>query len=69
MANSSSIQFSKIRKSTKTFDLIGCSHSLFRKWIIHQFYGDMDVDKIYLLGQLFFVILFEKLTYETERDV
>ena len=30
-----------VRKTNKTFDLLGCSHSFFKNWIIHQLYGDM----------------------------
>ena len=29
---------------TKKFDLLGCSHSFFKIWIIHQLYGDMTVE-------------------------
>ena len=25
----------KVRKTNKTFDLLGCSHSFFKRWIIH----------------------------------
>ena len=28
----------------KTNDLIGCSNYFFRKWIIHQLYGDMTIE-------------------------
>ena len=30
-----------VRKTNKTFDLIGCSHSFFKRWILHQLYGKM----------------------------
>ena len=33
-----------VRKTNKTFDLLGCSHSFFKSWIIHQLYGDMSFD-------------------------
>ena len=29
-----------VRKTNKTFDLLGCSHSFFKRWIIHQLYGN-----------------------------
>ena len=29
------------RKINKTFGLLGCSHSFFQRWIIHQLYGNM----------------------------
>ena len=34
-----------VRKTNKTFDLLGCSHSFFRRWIIHQLYGNMTLEK------------------------
>ena len=30
-----------VRKKNKTFDLLGCSHSILKNWIIHQLYGNM----------------------------
>ena len=33
-----------VRKTNKTFDLLGCSHSFFKNWIIHQLYGIMTVE-------------------------
>ena len=33
-----------VRKTNKTFDLLGCSHSFFRRWIIHQLYGNMTLE-------------------------
>ena len=33
-----------VRKANKTFDLLGCSHSFFKSWIIHHLYGDMYLD-------------------------
>ena len=33
-----------IRKTNKTFDLIGCSHSFLKNWIIHQLNGDMTLE-------------------------
>ena len=32
------------RKITKTNDLIGCSTEFFKRWIIHQLYGDMTIE-------------------------
>ena len=36
-----SFKSQNVRKTNKTFDLLGCSHSFFRKWILYQLYGDM----------------------------
>ena len=33
-----------VRKTNKTFDLLGCSHSFFKRWIIHQLYGNMTLE-------------------------
>ena len=30
-----------IKKTNKTIDLLGCSPEFFRRWIVHQLYGDM----------------------------
>ena len=34
-----------VRKTNKTFGSLGCSHSFFKNWIIHQLYGNMTVKK------------------------
>ena len=33
-----------VRKTNKTFDLLGCSHSFFKRWIIHQLYGELTLE-------------------------
>ena len=33
-----------IEKTNQTNDLIGCSNSFLRKWIIHQIYGNMTIE-------------------------
>ena len=33
-----------VRKTNKTFDSLGCSHSFFKRWIIHQLYGNMTLE-------------------------
>ena len=30
-----------IKKTNKTIDLTGCSQAFFKRWILHQLYGDM----------------------------
>ena len=32
------------RETNKTFDVLGCSQSFCKRWIIHQFYGDMSLE-------------------------
>ena len=41
---SSAFKSQKVWKTNKTFDLLGCFHSFFKSWIIHQFYGNMTVE-------------------------
>ena len=33
-----------VRKTNKTFDLLGCSNSFFQRWMIHQLYGIMTIE-------------------------
>ena len=33
-----------VRKTNKTFDLLGCSHSFFKNWIVHQLYSNMTLE-------------------------
>ena len=33
-----------VRKTNKTIDLLGCSHSFFKNWIIHQLFGNMTLE-------------------------
>ena len=33
-----------VGKTNKTFDLLGCSCSFFKRWIIHQLYGNMTLE-------------------------
>jgi len=33
-----------VKKMYKPFDLIGCSHSFFQRWIIQQLYGKMTLE-------------------------
>ena len=32
-----------VKKENKTFDLLGCSHSFFKKWIKSQLYGEIPL--------------------------
>ena len=34
-----------VRKTKKTFDFLGCSHSLLGLWIESQLYGEMTLEK------------------------
>ena len=41
-----------VRKTNKTFDLLGCSHSFFKNWIIHQLYGNITLENYVSVWQL-----------------
>ena len=41
---SNAFKSQNVRKTNKTFDLLGCCHSFFKKWIIHQLYGIMTIE-------------------------
>ena len=42
--NNKAFKSQNLRKTNKTFDLLVCSNSFFKSWIIHQLYGDMSLD-------------------------
>ena len=33
-----------VRRTNRTCDLLGCSPDFFKKWILHQLYGDMTME-------------------------
>ena len=37
-------KYQNVRKTNKTFDLLGCSHSVFERCIIHQLYGELTLE-------------------------
>ena len=39
-------------KTNKTFDLLGCPYSFFRRWIIHQLYGKMTIENFGYVWQI-----------------
>ena len=41
-----------IMKTNKTIDLLGCSREFFRRWIIHQLYGDMTIENYGITWQI-----------------
>ena len=41
-----------VRKINKTFDSLGCSHSFFKRWIIHQLYGNMTEENYGLVWEI-----------------
>ena len=49
---SSAFKSKNIKKTNKTFDLLGCSLSFFRRWIIHQLYGNMTIENYGSIWQI-----------------
>ena len=49
---STAFKSQNVRKPNKTFDLLGCSHSFFKRWIIHQLYGNMTLENYGSVWQL-----------------
>ena len=41
-----------VRKINKIFDLLDCSHSFFKRWIIHQLYGNMILENYGSIWQI-----------------
>ena len=41
-----------VRKTIKTFDLLGCSHSFFKNWIVYQLYGNMSLENYASIWQI-----------------
>ena len=42
----------KVKKTNKTTDLLGCSHSFFKNWIIHQLFGKMTLENYASVWQI-----------------
>ena len=41
---STAFKSQNVRKTNKTLDLLGCSHSFFKGWLFHQLYGNMTIE-------------------------
>ena len=49
---SSAFKSRNVRKTNKTFDLLGCSHSFFKNWIVYQLYGNMILENYASIWQI-----------------
>ena len=49
---SSAFKSQNVRKTNKTFDLLGCSHSFFKNWIVYQLYGNMTLENYGSIWQI-----------------
>ena len=57
------------RKTNKTFDLLGCSHSFFQRWIIHQLYGNLTIGKIVSVWQIDHFLPMASINFSDENDM
>ena len=53
----------------KKNDLIGCSNYFFRKWIIHQFYGDMSLENYGKFWSLDHCLPLSKINLSNENEL
>ena len=58
-----------IRKTNKTFNLLGCSHSFFKKWIIHQLYGDVKLENYGSVWQIDHCLAISSFNLLDENDM
>ena len=58
-----------IRKSNKKIDLIGCSIEIFKRWIIHQLYGDMTIENYGSTWQIDHCISIASCNLSDENDM
>ena len=49
---SMALKSQNVRKTSKTFELLECTHSFFQRWIIHQLYGNMSNENYGSLWQI-----------------
>ena len=50
--NPQAFKSQNVRKTKKIFDLLGCSHSFFKIWSLHQPFGNMSIDSY---GSVWFI--------------
>ena len=58
-----------VRKINKTFDLLGCSHSFFKNWIIHQLYGIMTMENYGSVWQIDHCLPIASFNLRDENDM
>ena len=57
------------RKTNKTFDLHGCSHSFFQRWIIIQLYGNMTLENYGSVWQIEHCLAIASLNVLDEKEM
>ena len=58
-----------VRKTNKKFDLLGCSHSFFKNWIIRQLYGSMTLENYGSVWQIDHCLSVASFNLLDENDV
>ena len=66
---SSAFKSQNVRKTNKTFDLLGCSHSFFKNWIVYQLYGNMTLENYGSIWQIDHCIPTASFNLLDERDM
>ena len=66
---SSAFKSQKVRKTNKTFDLLGCSLSFFINWIIHQLYGNMTMENYGSVWQIDHCLPIASFNLRDENDM
>ena len=58
-----------VRRTNKTFDFLGCSHSFFKSRIIHQLYGNMTVENYSSVWQIYYCLPIASFNLLDENDM
>ena len=56
-------------KTRKTFNLLGCSHSFFKSWIIHQLYGIITIENYGSVWQIDHCLAIASINMLDEKDM
>ena len=58
-----------LKKTNKTIDLLGCSPEFFKRWIIHQLYGEMTIENYGSTGQIDHCLSIASCNLSDENDM
>ena len=58
-----------VRKTNKTFNLLGCSHLFFKNWIVHQLYGIMTIENYAFVWQIDHILPIASFNLLDENDM
>ena len=66
---SSAFKSQNVKKTKKTFDLLGCSHSFFKNWIDYQLFGNMTLENYGSIWQIDHCIPIASFNLSDESDM